>query len=51
MGLKAPRKDVAIGLVVVGDEDQRRLTHNHPSVGKYSRTLARSWRGLNGLAT
>ena len=37
-----PRKDIAICLVVVGDEYQRRIAHRQVSLVRNSRTLARS---------
>ena len=44
-------EDRDIVVVVVDDEDKRRLAHGYGSIGRYSRTLASSWRGLKGLAT
>jgi hypothetical protein len=34
VGLQPAREDVAIGLVVVGDENQRRLAHDQSPAGR-----------------
>ena len=51
VGAEPRPQDVAVGLVVVDDEDARRIVHAVSSglaslARGYSRTLASSWRGL-----